>query len=385
MLTLWHTYSTVAHMLPTDSSILRDRKWLEARVEEGLTNEQIGQLAGVTSNVVSRALRIANIGRFTLASRQHPVLSNRAWMEARLAEGCTMQVIAQLAYSNVATVSDWIYRHGLREKLQSKTASKTIRRTNHPKNVKYPILHDKVALEAAVQGKSINALAKEIGCSSRAVTKALDRFEIQLPTRWGPSLKEPRKRTHHVYASFTEEIENQVLEALLLGVPAPYIAKAFNIAVSRVHRLAADNDVRRGRGHPSHEDMQKVLQWCATHDSVAHMSETQYTQPSQYTPSSPPQAQPQQAPYAASTPHEVIGGVGRPKGGGKVNNFKRHLQANPGQWFEFPDLVTGGLGESNRNGFSFTVRSRDPQGNYYTRPDGRKAVKVWGRFDPPQG
>lgn len=66
-----------------------------------------------------------------------------------------------------------------------------------------------------------------------------------------------------------------------------------------------------------------------------------------------------------------------------LQEFREHLKANPGKYFEYPEIQRGQISLGGpTSGFTVTTRRKDNEGNEYRTAGGEIGIKSWGRFDP---
>lgn len=193
------SYSTVYHALvradlyvhsraPTPHPLLSDREWLAALVDANLSNATIAAIAGASKpRVALWVKRHKLIGRRRSGRRRpggasSPPKIGREWLAARVDAGLSNTEIARLAKVSRSCVAKSVRRYGL-----------TGRRTKGPRPAKTTGKVSSVsyryreALTVEYLGQrytreqaTVPQIAREVGCSGRAVYDALARHRIPL-------------------------------------------------------------------------------------------------------------------------------------------------------------------------------------------------------------
>lgn len=156
---------------------------------------------------------------------------------------------------------------------------------------------------------------------------------------------------------YTEEFMDSVVAAYRAGQTVTDIAKATGVSYFTLYNWIRKAGINLKEPRLQPEPLPT---------SMAYMSDTTST----------PYSFPQTNPHPTNFGNQA-------RSPGLLDAFLAHLRAHPGEWFELGEIKTGGVGISNGKGYTFTVRSKDPDGNRYRAANGKDGVKVWGRFDPP--
>jgi DNA-binding CsgD family transcriptional regulator len=171
---------------------LKDRRWVEGRLKEGLSSADIARLLGCSPALVCRWLKQHGIrsGRAELKDK----LNDRSWLERVYAiEGRNAAQVAGLLGCERSAVHNALRRHGLpikgRSEAQAVKAEHLGSRVPRPKAKFLDTLSNKVWLEACLaEGLSVSTIAKRAGCAPPSVSVALEKFGLE-PNL--PSLKTP--------------------------------------------------------------------------------------------------------------------------------------------------------------------------------------------------
>lgn len=87
-----------------------DKKWLKARIKEGLSVYRMAKLLGTSEGTVVRAIKHYGL---TYEPRRNSKGLTLDWVKARLDEGLSMTEMAALAGCSVKNVKAWVDKHGL--------------------------------------------------------------------------------------------------------------------------------------------------------------------------------------------------------------------------------------------------------------------------------
>lgn len=91
----------------------RDPEWLRDRVDEGLTQEEMGDLAGVAQSVISKQLGEHGITSAALPEDQS--YRDEEWLREKYhGEGMTTQEMADELGVGCQTICSWLRRHDIR-------------------------------------------------------------------------------------------------------------------------------------------------------------------------------------------------------------------------------------------------------------------------------
>lgn len=194
------SYSTVYHALvradlyvhsraPTPHPLLSDREWLAALVDANLSNATIAAMAGASKpRVALWVKRHKLIGRRRSGRRRpggasSPPKIGREWLAARVDAGLSNTEIARLAKVSRSCVAKSVRRYGLTGRRQARKRPPT-KTTGKVSSVSYRY---REALTVEYLGQrytreqaTVPQIAREVGCSGRAVYDALARHRIPL-------------------------------------------------------------------------------------------------------------------------------------------------------------------------------------------------------------
>ena len=151
-------------MAPLSRPELGDRSWLSERyVDQGMTAAEIAAELGCHPTVVTRALKRHGI----VVARGFKQLSDAEWLRGQYMEdGRSTTAIAQEIGCNPDAVRQALGRHGIQTRpAGSPTPEK---------------LQDRAWLAREYKAKSALTIASSIGCSEKAVLKALHRHGIEV-------------------------------------------------------------------------------------------------------------------------------------------------------------------------------------------------------------
>lgn len=253
-------------------SIVNDRDWLAARVAEGLTNDEIAELAGVSKPRVTQCLASFGLVRYTRDVNGTNLNTNRCladpnWLWAYVEAGWTLPAIAKAAgVATPHTVLTWINRHGFHDAWKTararvdaeKVAATAARNTANKSGPKYPGLRDLDWLEDAVAARGAMAVSKEIGCHVSSVIRALERggrTYTPLPKIHGgrpPKTGDPRRDAMLVAKrSVKEEREARMVALLNEGKSRSEVAREMGVSPGTVSGVAKRNGLPPGKaGRP---------------------------------------------------------------------------------------------------------------------------------------
>jgi len=94
----------------------KNRDWLKARIDEGLTNEEIGILAGVTFTVISKTRSKFGLqaNPLDIVARRHGIIDtryrNRKWLEQQYTEKPTSAIGKECGVADT-TIARWLHKH----------------------------------------------------------------------------------------------------------------------------------------------------------------------------------------------------------------------------------------------------------------------------------
>lgn len=151
-------------------------QWLRQQIANGVTPSEMAAAAGCAVDTIYRAMRRHSITRDRSMAR-------KTWADVLTAEyltaeyvdaGRTLESIAAEHGCSVATVINYAKRHDI---------NRRDRPTSGP--LLYPILTADWLAAQLADGATITGMAAAAGCSSLAVSKAMDRHGIPRPTRTG--------------------------------------------------------------------------------------------------------------------------------------------------------------------------------------------------------
>lgn len=143
--------------VPDRYPLLRDKRWLQSRLDKGESFTVIARAVGCRPQAVAIAAR-----GLRRRDTRFPQLHDAQWLSAELSKGNSQEQIALYLGAAPKTVSDAI----------RKTLG--IRRRN-----RYPELVDVAYLTARIaNGSTLAEIARAVGCTASAVSKAMKRKEI---------------------------------------------------------------------------------------------------------------------------------------------------------------------------------------------------------------
>lgn len=192
--------------------LLYDRDWLQQRVDAHATNAEIAAEIGCSKGSVGKA-----IFRLGLTGRRHRTrpelhtrpLSDREWLVARRAEGLTRTEIATAAGVTVASVANWIGRHGLADRNE------------------VPLCRDRDWMLAQVDtGQSASTIADRAGSTPPTIRRWIDIHGLR--SRW------KKARALPVRAELADR--DWLLARLDSGASRSAIARDLNVTAARVFR-----------------------------------------------------------------------------------------------------------------------------------------------------
>lgn len=158
-----------------------DREWLTQQVEAGRSNASIAADIGITAHAVAGYVQRYGLTRRRPAGTRQ-CLIDREWLTERVEAGRTTASIAAELGVSMSAVSAWVKRYGLTGRRP--TGPRPARTPGKVSSVSYRY---REALTVEYLGQrytreqaTVPQIAREVGCSGRAVYDALARHRIPL-------------------------------------------------------------------------------------------------------------------------------------------------------------------------------------------------------------
>ena len=119
VLAITKTCTLMTNGVVRPDALYSQEAWLKAQVNQGLTAQQIAEACGCSSEVIRHWAKQFQIKlpsgrqRGLKAIAGNGLYRDKAWLQARLAEGLHVDDIAALAGCSIESVKKWVYTHGL--------------------------------------------------------------------------------------------------------------------------------------------------------------------------------------------------------------------------------------------------------------------------------